>query len=147
MVKTQGSDFMKSKLKDGNRYILFLDEEINTWDYFVQIYKKKNSFKLYMISYNDLNDLIENNDYEIDEFSELLRAKVPGLLYGKYGDCIYLLDKNGNRITDIKDFDHSEPDADGYIYYPVPESDLIDGDPDEMLTPEACEKWRAKLGL
>ena len=89
----------------------------------------------------------ENNDYEIDEFSELLRAKVPGLLYGKYGDCLYLLDKNGNRITDIKDFDHSEPDADGYIYYPVPESDLIDGDPCEMLTPEACEKWRAKLGL
>lgn len=58
-------DFMKSKLKDGNRYILFLDEEIKTWDYFVQVYKKKNSFKLYMISYNDLNDLIENNDYEI----------------------------------------------------------------------------------
>lgn len=58
-------DFIKSKLKDGNRYILFLDEEIKTWDYFIQIYKKKNSFKLYMISYNDLNDLIENNDYEI----------------------------------------------------------------------------------
>ena len=58
-------DFIKSKLKDGNRYILFLDEEIKTWDYFVQIYKKKNSFKLYMISYNDLNDMIENNDYEI----------------------------------------------------------------------------------
>ena len=58
-------DFIKSKLKDGNRYILFLDEEIKTWNYFVQVYKKKNSFKLYMISYNDLNDLIENNDYEI----------------------------------------------------------------------------------
>lgn len=58
-------DFMKSRLKDGNRYILFLDEEIKTWDYFIQVYKNKNSFKLYMISYNDLNDLIENNDYEI----------------------------------------------------------------------------------
>jgi hypothetical protein len=58
-------DFIKSKLKDGNRYILFLEEEIKTWDYFVQVYKRKNSFKLYMISYNDLNDLIENNDYEI----------------------------------------------------------------------------------
>lgn len=82
----------------------------------------------------------EDSDYlEIDEFSELLRAN------GRNGG--YLLDKNGNRITDIKDFDHSELDADGYIYYPVPESDLIDGDPDEMLTPEACEKWRAKLGL
>ena len=58
-------DFMKSKLKDGNRYVIFLDEEIKTWDYFIKVYKKKNSFKLYMISYNDLNDLIENNDYEI----------------------------------------------------------------------------------
>lgn len=58
-------DFIKSKLKDGKRYILFLDEEIKTWDYFVQVYKRKNSFKLYMISYNDLNDLIENNDYEV----------------------------------------------------------------------------------
>lgn len=58
-------DFIKSKLKDGNRYILFLDEEIKTWDYFIQVYKRKNSFKLYMISYNDLNDLIENNDYEV----------------------------------------------------------------------------------
>jgi len=58
-------DFIKSKLKDGKRYILFLDEEIKTWDYFIQVYKKKNSFKLYMISYNDLNDLIKNNDYEI----------------------------------------------------------------------------------
>ena len=58
-------DFIKSKLKDGKRYILFLDEEIKTWDYFIQVYKKKNSFNLYMISYNDLNDLIENNDYEI----------------------------------------------------------------------------------
>lgn len=87
----------------------------------------------------------ENNDYEIDEFSELLRAYEASGAHGKNGG--YLLDKNGNRITDIKDFDHSEPDADGYIYYPVPESDLIDGDPEEMLTPEACEKWRAKLGL
>ena len=58
-------DFIKSKLKDGKRYILFLDEEIKTWDYFIQVYKRKNSFKLYMISYNDLNDLIENNDYEV----------------------------------------------------------------------------------
>lgn len=58
-------DFIKSKLKDGKRYILFLDEEIKTWDYFIQVYKRKNSFKLYIISYNDLNDLIENNDYEV----------------------------------------------------------------------------------
>ena len=58
-------EFIKTHLKDGNRYILFLDEEIKTWDYFIQVYKKKNSFKLYMISYNDLNDLIENNNYDV----------------------------------------------------------------------------------
>ena len=58
-------EFIKIHLKDGNRYILFLDEEIKTWDYFIQVYKKKNSFKLYMISYNDLNDLIENNNYDV----------------------------------------------------------------------------------
>lgn len=90
---------------------------------------------------------IDYGNYEIEEFSEFLRLLDSRaiLVFGKNGG--YLLDKNGNRITDIKDFDHSEPDADGYIYYPVPESDLIDGIPDEMLTPEACEKWRAKLGL
>ena len=60
-------DFIKSKLKDGNRYMLFLDKEIKTWDFFVDVYKRKNSFKLYMISYNDLNNMLENNDYKINK--------------------------------------------------------------------------------
>jgi hypothetical protein len=60
----------------------------------------------------------------------------------------FLLDKAGNRITAVSDFDHSEPDEEGYIYYPVPESDFEDGDGDEgRLTPEAVAKWKAKLGL
>ena len=60
-------DFIKSKLKDSNRYMLFLDKEIKTWDFFVDVYKRKNSFKLYMISYNDLNKMLENNDYKINK--------------------------------------------------------------------------------
>ena len=56
---------MRSLSREDPKSLLFLDEEIKTGDYFIQVYKKKNSFKLYMISYNDLNDLIENNDYEI----------------------------------------------------------------------------------
>lgn len=60
-------DFIKSKLKDGNRYMIFLDKEIKTWDFFIDIYKHKNSFKLYIISYNDLNDMLENNDYKINK--------------------------------------------------------------------------------
>ena len=59
----------------------------------------------------------------------------------------YLLDKNGNRITSLLDFDHSEPDSDGNIYYPVPASDLVDEDECSPLTSEATAKWKAKLGL
>ena len=58
-------DFIKENLKSGDRYIVFLDKEIKTWKDFVQAYNGRNSFKLYMISFNDLNDLIENNDYTI----------------------------------------------------------------------------------
>lgn len=58
-------DFIKENLKSGDRYIVFLDKEIKTWKDFVQAYNGRNSFKLYMISFNDLNDLIENNDYTV----------------------------------------------------------------------------------
>ena len=85
----------------------------------------------------------EEDELETDEFSNFLRSPAGGT-YGENGG--YLLDKDGNKIKAIKDFDHSEPDEDGNIYYPVPASD-VDGDDYEMLTPEACEKWRAKLGL
>ena len=64
----------------------------------------------------------------------------------EYRRDVHLCYRNGNKIKAIKDFDHSEPDEDGNIYYPVPASD-VDGDDYEMFTPEACEKWRSRLGL
>ena len=80
-----------------------------------------------------------SEDIEI-EFNDYLRA-------GDSCHNSYLLDKNGNRITTLLEFDHSEPDEDGYVYYPVPASDLVDGDACNSLTPEAVAKWKAKLGL
>ena len=70
-------DFMKSKLKDGNKYILFIDKEIKTWDYFLRVYKNKNSVKLYMISYNDLVNMIEENNYEIKKTNDKEYILIP----------------------------------------------------------------------
>ena len=54
----------------------------------------------------------------------------------------YLLDKDGNRIKSLADFDHALDD-DGEGYYPVPESDM-DG---TMLSRKAEALWRKKLNL
>ena len=63
-------------------------------------------------------------------------------------DDIYLLDKDGNKITSLLDFDHSEPDEEDNVYYPVTPDELEDvyGRPLE-LTAEAKEKWRKRLGM
>lgn len=58
----------------------------------------------------------------------------------------YLLDKNGNKITSLKDFHHSEPDNEGYIRYPVTASDLqepVTFAP--KFTEEAEKLWRKKI--
>lgn len=86
----------------------------------------------------------DEEDLETDEFSDYLHCPAGGT-YGEDGG--YLLDKNGNHITTLCDFDHSETDADGNVFYFVPASDLEDGSGDNPLTPEAVEKWKAKLGL
>ena len=65
-------DFIKSVSDDGNRYMLFLDKEIKTWDYFCDIYKNKNMLNLYMISFNDLNDMLENNNYTVKKSKYIL---------------------------------------------------------------------------
>ena len=89
--------------------------------------------------------LYEDIEMDILKYSDCLRNPcVSGYSGEKDG---YLLDKNGRPITAVKDFDHSDPDDDGYIYYPVPESDLEDECGDSMLTEEAIKKWKAKLGL
>ena len=82
-------------------------------------------------------------DMEMDEYNEYLRAseiEIDGIPAG------YLLDKNGNKILSVKDFDHSVPDEDGNIYYPVRRDELVN-DNICTLTPEAEAKWRKKLGL
>ena len=82
-------------------------------------------------------------DMEMDEYNEYLRAsafEIDGIPAG------YLLDKNGNKILSVKDFDHSVPDEDGNIYYPVRHDELVN-DNFCTLTPEAEAKWRKKLGL
>ena len=79
---------------------------------------------------------------EIDEFSDYLRC------LDSRGKQLYLLDKEGNRVTYFGDVDHSETDSEGNVYYPVLGKDFKwtdDGRQD--LTAEAKEKWRSKLGL
>ena len=126
-----------TKRSKENIYALPVKKMLETgegWDEVGEIYKVPGFYASHY----------EEEELETDEFSEFLRAPAGGS-YGENGG--YLLDKDGKRITSVKDFDHSEPDEDGNIYYPVPESDLVDDANCEMLTPEACEKWRAKLGL
>ena len=52
------------------------------------------------------------------------------------GNIIFVDDRAGSYF-----------DADGNVFYFVPASDLEDGSGDNPLTPEAVEKWKAKLGL
>ncbi len=83
----------------------------------------------------------------VDVFSDYLKNSVLGSPYNE-NDGGYLLDKEGKKIFSIKDFDHTNPDEEGWVYYPVPASDFVDKDPFcEGLTPEAEAKWRKKLGL
>lgn len=84
--------------------------------------------------------IYEAEGIETDGFSDELRC------HAGSADA-YLLDKSGKHITAITDFDHSDSDADGAIFYPVPANDLEDGDSYSPLTPEAVAKWKAKLGL
>lgn len=71
------------------------------------------------------------------------------------GNIFFLLDKYGKRIKSLRDFDHSEPDGDGNVFYPVPARDFSRGRPQDCtiiggcggLTKRAVEKWRAKLHL
>lgn len=58
-------------------------------------------------------------------------------------DRVFLLGADGARVKSLADADHSEPCADGTVFYPVVESDLSGG----SLTDDAKAKWRAKLGL
>ena len=90
-------------------------------------------------------DLLEEG-VSVDAFSDYLRSSTLGNPYEE-NDGGYLLDKDGKKIFSLKDFDHTNPDEDGWVYYPVPASDFVDKDPYNKLTPEAQEKWRKKLGL
>ena len=82
----------------------------------------------------------EWNDIETDEFSDNLRLETEA------GE-VFLLNKNGKKIKALKDFDHSQKDEDGNVYYPVPASDLDKNTGFETLTKEAEEKWRKILKL
>lgn len=70
------------------------------------------------------------------------------------GDAGYLLDKDGNHIQRLSDFDHAF-DADGVEYFPVPESDLrtVSGKSGDfarrvnVLTKEAALRWGQKFGI
>ena len=84
-------------------------------------------------------DYYEEEEIEIDEFNDYLRCN------DFDSNWVYLLDKDGNRITSVKDFDHSEPDEEGNIYYPVPKTDCIEEDYEYGLTPEAIIKWKEKF--
>ena len=87
-----------------------------------------------------MRSVYERNDIEMDEFSDNLRLETES------GE-VYLLNKNGKKIKALKDFDHSEKDEDGNVYYPVPSSDLDASTRFETLTKEAEKKWRKILKL
>lgn len=88
-----------------------------------------------------------DHDEEVEAYncSEYLRNPCVSGYYGEENG--FLLDKDGKPVTSVKYFDHSDPDEDGYIYYPVPASDLEDGYGEDYFTEEAVEKWKKKLGL
>ena len=88
--------------------------------------------------------IYEDEDIEIDEFSDNLQCR------SITGGSVYLLNKKGKRIKSLLDFDHSEPDDEGNIYYPALDSDLKN--PNEyhdpvFLTKEAEDKWRKLLKI
>ena len=60
---------------------------------------------------------------------------------------LYLLDKKGQKVKSILDFDHSEPDKNGDVYYPVPASDFEKKSKNKTLTQEAVAKWKKLLGM
>ena len=62
------------------------------------------------------------------------------------GESLFLLDKNGEKVKGV-DYDHSEPDKDGYVYYPVPDSDLKVVGARLYFTEEAKAKWRERLKM
>ena len=87
-------------------------------------------------------DLYDIEGKEIDEFSDYLRC------LGSRGEQLYLLDKEGKRVACLKDVDHSEPDSEGNVYYPIMEGDFESTDDGRRdLSTEVKEKWRSKLGL
>ena len=79
----------------------------------------------------------EDLENEFGKFSDNLYS------YDENGFRISFLDKNGKQTKSLADFDHSNPDEDGYVYYSVPDSDLENG----LLTDAAVEKWSKRLGL
>lgn len=93
------------------------------------------------------NDELLEEGVSADVFSNYLRSSALSNPYGD-NDSGYLLDKDGKKIFSIKNFDHTNPDDEGWVYYPVPASDFVDGESYNVkFTPEAEAKWRKKLGL
>lgn len=46
------------------RYILFVYPEIKTWNDAIKLYKNKSETNMYMISYLDFKEILDNNDFE-----------------------------------------------------------------------------------
>jgi hypothetical protein len=49
----------------GKRYLLFVYPEIKTWNDAIDLYKNKSKVDMKMISYSDLKDVLNNNDFDI----------------------------------------------------------------------------------
>lgn len=60
------------------------------------------------------------------------------------GESLRIFNEKGEK-GNLLDFDHSEPDKDGYVYYRVPESDLKVVGAHLHFTEEAKEKWLKKF--
>lgn len=56
IINYKGSDLLK-------RYILFVYPEIRTWNDAIKLYKNKSEVDMKMISYSDLAEILENNEF------------------------------------------------------------------------------------
>lgn len=107
-----------------------------------KILKEKSGFEESMPAFK-LPDYFESI-YEMDDLGDDVEFSDDLRYHGESGD-VYLLDKKGKRITSIADFDHSEADEDGVVYYAVPVSDL--DDEGCRLNKAAEARWRKKLKI
>ena len=60
----QTCDFVTSNKDNKSRYILFVYPEIKNWKQSVEVYKNKNNVNMYLVSFDDLKEILQNEEFE-----------------------------------------------------------------------------------